>query len=406
MCSKPLVSVVIPFLNAERFILEAIESVFKQTYRNWELLVVDDGSTDESTAIALCYAKQHPEQVRYLEHEAHQNRGASASRNLGSSLAKGEYVAFLDADDVWLPHKLERQVAILESQPETAMVYGPGLWWYSWTESPEDGEQDHIQDLGIELNTLITPPDLVTLFLRNEDVTPSSLAILVRRKVLESIGGSEDTCRSIYDDQILLAKLSLGAPVYVADECWYWYRKHPNQRVFVTHQTGQYQMVRLAFLKWLQHYLSIQGVKHTGLWVTLQSQLAVCYLDGGDFKMAARFLNKAFQHGPLAASDSTSLCEGITRCSLASEDKMPLEFARDFLEPVVTTTQARHLRRQVLSHINAALAFLHYQAGESHHVWRHALGAVIRNPTYLRNRGLMRIGLQGFGSDLINWIRS
>src|SRR5918999_1055965 len=115
MSSKPLVSVIMIFLNAEKFIEEAIESVFAQTYDSWELLLVDDGSTDDSTDIALRYAQQNPERVRYLEHDSHLNRGMSASRNLGITHAIGEYIAFLDADDVWLPHKLEQQVAILSS---------------------------------------------------------------------------------------------------------------------------------------------------------------------------------------------------------------------------------------------------------------------------------------------------
>jgi glycosyltransferase involved in cell wall biosynthesis len=71
--------------------------------------------------------------VRYLEHEGHQNLGMSASRNLGIRHAQGEYLAILDADDVWLLHILEEQVAVLESHPEAAIVYGSLYWWYSWT---------------------------------------------------------------------------------------------------------------------------------------------------------------------------------------------------------------------------------------------------------------------------------
>ncbi|HEY9653496.1 MAG TPA: glycosyltransferase family 2 protein, partial [Coleofasciculaceae cyanobacterium] len=117
MSRKPLVSVVTIFLNTEKYIEEAIESIFAQTYDRWELLLVDDGSSDRSTIIALQYAQQYAGKVRYLEHETHQNRGMSASRNLGVRHAQGEYIAFLDSDDVWLPQKLERQVEILESQP-------------------------------------------------------------------------------------------------------------------------------------------------------------------------------------------------------------------------------------------------------------------------------------------------
>src|SRR5215212_3401935 len=136
MSSKPLVSAIVAFSDAERFIEEAIESVFAQTYDNWELLLVDDGSTDGSTRIALGYAERYPSKVRYLEHPGHQNRGTGASRNLGIEHAKGEYVAFLDADDVWLEHKLGQQVAVLNSHPEAGMLYGATHYWYTWTGNP------------------------------------------------------------------------------------------------------------------------------------------------------------------------------------------------------------------------------------------------------------------------------
>src|SRR6266566_8733383 len=126
------------FLNAERFIEEAIESVFGQTYDDWELLLVDDGSKDGSTEIARRYAEEHSKRVRYFEHAGHQNRGMSASRNLGIRRSRGEFIGFLDADDVWLPHKLEQQLAILKAYPEAAMVYGPIQWWYSWTGNSDD----------------------------------------------------------------------------------------------------------------------------------------------------------------------------------------------------------------------------------------------------------------------------
>src|SRR5262245_51717549 len=91
-----VVSIVTPFLNAGTFIQEAVDSVLVQTYPHWELLLVDDGSTDESTAIAQAFAAAHPHRIRYLSHEGCVNKGASASRNLGTRVARGKYVAFLD----------------------------------------------------------------------------------------------------------------------------------------------------------------------------------------------------------------------------------------------------------------------------------------------------------------------
>ena len=98
--TKALVSTIIIFLNAERFLAEAIESVLAQTYPTWELWLVDDGSTDRSSQLARDYAARHAARIHYLEHPGHENRGKSASRNLGLRHARGEYVALLDADDV------------------------------------------------------------------------------------------------------------------------------------------------------------------------------------------------------------------------------------------------------------------------------------------------------------------
>ncbi len=227
-----LVSIIIPFYNAERFIQETIDSVFAQTYENWELLFVDDGSTDASTAIARRCAEQYPERVRYLEHNEHQNRGACASRNLGVRNAKGEYVALLDADDVWLTHKLEQQVAILDSQPEAGMVFGASQYWSSWTGKSEDVNKDYVPQYGVELNTLFRPPALLTLlYPLGSGSAPCPSDLLLRRELVERIGGFEEAFqgpRQLYEDQAFLAKIYLAAPVFVADQCWDKYRIHPN----------------------------------------------------------------------------------------------------------------------------------------------------------------------------------
>ena len=113
-----LVSVVIIFFNEERFLAEAVASVYAQTYHDWELLLVDDGSSDRSSEIARGYVERDPARVRYLQHPGHVNRGQGAARNLGVRAAQGEWVAFLDGDDVWLPERLERSVALALAHAE------------------------------------------------------------------------------------------------------------------------------------------------------------------------------------------------------------------------------------------------------------------------------------------------
>lgn len=108
--SNPLVSIVTPAYNCSCTLSETIESVLSQAFSDWEMLIVDDGSTDDSYAVAKFYMAQD-ERVRAVRLE--RNSGAGPARNYGLNLANGRFIAFLDADDVWLEHKLERQVAFM-----------------------------------------------------------------------------------------------------------------------------------------------------------------------------------------------------------------------------------------------------------------------------------------------------
>jgi glycosyltransferase involved in cell wall biosynthesis len=277
--NKPLVSCIIIFLNAgEQFFIEAIESVFAQTYEQWELLLVDDGSTDESSAIAWRYAQQYPEKVRYLEHEDHQNLGMSATRNLGIRQAKGEYIALLDADDLWLPQKLEKQVAILETQPEAGMVYSSTRMWFSWTGNPEDAQRDRGRKLGVKVDTLVKPPTLITLFLQRKAQTPGTCSVLIRRELVNKVGGFEESFRGMFEDQAFFYKICLHASVFIESGCWDRYRQHSNSSCYVAEKVGKYNSLKpnpshLIFLIWLEKYLTEQQIKDTEIWQALNQML-------------------------------------------------------------------------------------------------------------------------------------
>jgi len=267
---RPLVTVVMIFLNAERFIEEAIESVFAQSYDEWELLLVDDGSTDNSTRVALRYAEQYPNKARYFEHADHENLGMSASRNLGISNGRGELIAFLDADDVWMPEKLEEQVDILNSHTEAAMVYGATEYWYSWTGNPTDAGRDYIPQPGVRPDRLVAPPTLVNSLLR--DQIAMATGCLARREILQEVGGYEGSFRGMFEDQVIHSKVCLKAPVFVSSKCWYKYRKHPDSCCAVAESTGQHHSERLTFLNWLEAYLCQQGVEDAGLRQTIKKE--------------------------------------------------------------------------------------------------------------------------------------
>jgi len=257
MSSQPLVSVITIFLDEERFLAESVESVLAQTHAAWELLLCDDGSIDGSTAAARRYAAAHPERIRYLEHPGHANRGMSATRNLGIAQAKGEFIAFLDADDVWTPAKLERQVAILGEHPEAAGVYGRLHVWHGWTGRPEDRARDYVQPLGGPPDVLVPPPELLIRFLRNDVYTPSG--VLFRRSVLREVGGYEESFRGMHEDGVVLARICLRWPLYASGESWYKYRQHPDSCCNVSIAAGGDREAMRAFLDWLDVYLEEQG---------------------------------------------------------------------------------------------------------------------------------------------------
>jgi glycosyltransferase involved in cell wall biosynthesis len=114
--SDPRVSVIIPAYNAAAYVAQAAESALAQTFAELEVIVVDDGSSDHTGEILAIYG----DRIQYIRQD---NRGPSAARNVAIAHARGEYLAFLDADDLWLPQKLERQVPLLDAQPDVALAY-------------------------------------------------------------------------------------------------------------------------------------------------------------------------------------------------------------------------------------------------------------------------------------------
>jgi glycosyltransferase involved in cell wall biosynthesis len=258
----PLVSVIMSFLNAQRFMREGIESVFKQTFGDWELLLVDDGSSDASSEIGLQYAKDYPEIVRYFQHEDHVNLGLAASRNVGIANASGEYIAVLDADDVWLPCKLEQQVEVLMKYPEAGMVFGCSEYWRSWTGNAEDAGRDTFVQAAFPMTKMHVPPTLLRVTLAGAETPPPS-DILFRRQAAVGVGGFEEAFTGFYatyEDQAFLAKMYLNVPIFISNQCWDKYRLHSGSLCAVHEREGWEPIARLFYLKWLDSYLATQRV--------------------------------------------------------------------------------------------------------------------------------------------------
>jgi glycosyltransferase involved in cell wall biosynthesis len=259
--ARPVVSIVMPFLNAEAYLADAIESVRRQSFESWELLLVDDGSTDGSTACALRHAERDPDRVRYLAHPERTNLGAGPSRNLGISQAAGEFLCFLDADDVLLPSKLGRQIHLLREHPSALMVYGSTEYWYSWSGSAQAARRDRRGKLGAAAGRLYRPPALVTAYLRDPGMVPCLCGLVVRRAAVECVGAFDTDIPDLYEDQVLIAKLVLEGPVYIEDGCSERYRQHDSSSSARAVAEGRYHATqpnpaRKRFLEWLAGYVS------------------------------------------------------------------------------------------------------------------------------------------------------
>jgi glycosyltransferase involved in cell wall biosynthesis len=266
------------FYNASRFIEEAIASVLAQSFRNWELLLVDDGSTDDSTDIAVRYATSYPERIRYLSHPGKVNLGMSASRNLGIANAQGDLIAFLDADDVYLPHKLEEQTALMARHPEVGMLFGRTLLWHGWVSRSEDVFRDQLTLGSPVVNQVIPPPQALINYLSREQYYPCMCSIVVRREAIDAVGGFEEEFRGTYEDMAFHSKIFLRFPVLVSDSCWDLYRQHPDSSWADAIRTRQYvpyglSPVRRRFLEWLSHHLTREGKVDPDLDIALQGQM-------------------------------------------------------------------------------------------------------------------------------------
>jgi glycosyltransferase involved in cell wall biosynthesis len=261
MPRRPAVSVIVCFLDEAAFLAEAVNSIVAQTFTDWELWLVDDGSSDGSSSIARQRAAADPQRINYVEHAGHANRGLSASRNAGIARARGRYIAFLDADDVWLPHKLAEQTAILERHADVAMVMGASLYWRSW--SAANHGADVVVPIGAAQDAVHAPPLLMTtLYPLGSGAAPPPSDLLLRRDVVQQVGGFEASFRGplmLYEDQAFLSKIYRCHPVYVAGVCWVRYRQRPDSIVATTMAAGRYWQVRLHFLRWLAQDLVRTG---------------------------------------------------------------------------------------------------------------------------------------------------
>lgn len=204
------VSVIIPVFNGEKFIGEAIESVLHQTVKALEIIVVDDGSADDTEAII----KKIEGNIQYVYQE---NAGVAAARNRGLELAQGDLIGFIDADDIWMKNKLEIQLNLLEKKPEYEMAVGLVFRTpLSETESavnPEHGEGEYATHVG---------------------------SALFKRQVFEKVGNFDEEMKFSEDVDLFLRILEAGIKVWGHADIVQLYRRHDQNVTLDTKRSNSF----------------------------------------------------------------------------------------------------------------------------------------------------------------------
>lgn len=210
----PLISVIIPSYNSGKFLNEAIESAVNQTYKNLEIIIVNDGSSDNTEKIAKEWQFKDS-RVKYFKHQ--QNKGLAAARNTGIKNSKGEYLAFLDADDIWLPKKVEIQLKKIK-ELEADLVFSN---WYV----VESNKNKKVKPF--DSSPLRNKENLVCSLIRKNFISPST--VLLKKSALKKVGLFDENLCSSEDYDLWLRFVLEGMEIGFCEDPLIYLRKHSEQ---------------------------------------------------------------------------------------------------------------------------------------------------------------------------------
>jgi hypothetical protein len=394
----PKVSVTIPSYNHARYLPAAIESVLAQTYRDFELIITDDGSTDGSLQIAQSYAARNPSLIRVLTHPGHRNLGISPTANLNFRESRGEYWAGVCSDDVWLPDKLERQVAFIESRPAVGLVYGRAQV------INEDGELQPTV-IGEDISD---DPDPVSRLLREKPIPAPT--VLLRRRCLEETGlHAEGVTYGDWEQWVrILAHWDAG----FIDQTLMLYRVHSYNTSANIDPRLHLQYMTEAMLEIRRRAPEVGGrLARPRTRALVELQLSHMQFSAGDAGAAAASLGAAFAADPSLASDPAYLDEWLRGTTAEVYDASAgagadfRTWALDALATLAGASCHRRLRGRVRGRQLADAAFESYKTdlGETR---RLALRCLLSDPRWLGDRLFQSIFAESLlGARLTNYLR-
>jgi Glycosyl transferase family 2 len=399
MSQEPRVSVCIPSYNHAPYLPAAIESVLGQTFADFELVIVDDGSTDNSLEVAESYAARHPSKVRVHTHPGGLNRGISETVNLAYRLTRGEFWMGVPSDDVLHPDKLEQQVAFLDAHREAG-------WVYSYAELMDEGGRVR-PEMGLFGTDMTAAPRPLHLLIERNLVP--GMTVLMRRSCTERVGLHEPGM-AYSDWEFWLRMTARCRPAFIA-------RPLVTCRLHGANASGVGVGARENLRRGREVADSVRG-KAEGIGGELAEPRSLALLDLqlayysfclGEEPPAARWLGSAFADDPALALDPPFFAGWLRRKVFEIYHAFPAGapehgFAR-WVAASLPPEAGKGLARRAHAAGRAASA-LQERAARPRAGLRSALGCFAKDPAWLSDKSLRAVALEAvLGADFVGRAR-
>jgi hypothetical protein len=392
MFENPKVSICIPSYNHARFLPTAIESALAQTYKNIEIILTDDGSTDDSLQIAEDYAARHPRLIKVFTHPSRGNRGISATVNNNFEKSTGEYWMGLASDDVLHPHKIAEQVAFMERDSEIGWIYGYARCI--------DERGQRLPELGLVGADITRTPDPVEQLIQSNAVP--GVSVMVRRKCMMQVQPHDETLT--YSDWEFWVRLAAGHRAAFLPRTRVLFRLHSYNTSVGTKVETNLRHSLAVMLKLRQQAQQTGGPlarPRTQALLDLQSSFYFyCLRDEGQ---AQQHLAAAFVTDPTLQTDAHYFVRWLKRCYrtllMMPERQADVGFAQWMLMHLPASGDERFLRevtKRVVGHAFSPAAAKCYHAEAHWQVRRKLLHSLLHDPRVWRERELFAMHVESF----------
>lgn len=376
----PKVSVIVPSYNHAHFLPQAVQSVFDQTMQEFEIIVIDDGSTDNTREVAQSYTDGR---FKYIYQE---NRGLSASRNTGLGVARGEYVAFLDADDIFMPNKLQAQLDGFEAHPSCGMMLGG---YYALNEQGEPVK-------AIEPWT-----DVPTLEIENWlfhcPVSPN--AVLVKKCWVDQVGGFDERFRRVEDWDLWLRMAYAGCQTGWVKEIVSGYRLSPEQ---MTKNAASQKNVSLQVMdKFFQqdHLPTELNALKPEVYTRIYTKFAPQEYSVGQLEDARESVAQAIKFTPdILSTRQSELMNPLVSFAYTPHVADPIDYIKRVFDNLPEeAADLRTKKRGALGEVAIDTFFRAYQEKNWPQVRRAAAILAVNAPQRMLNQGVWSILWQSLG---------